>query len=101
MSASSVTMVGGIYSYDYTTGANKIYGGAEGSKQLETGIWGMMGGNGLADRITDNKDKNDVWKPAVGAIGYNPADFDMNGNVNLADKTGIWKPVSGKGTRVP
>jgi hypothetical protein len=101
MSADPVTQPGGIYTYDYTTGSNKIFGGAEGSRQLATGVWGMMGGNGLADGITDNKDKNDVWKPAIGTTGYNGADFDMNGTVNLADKTGIWNPVAGKVSRIP
>jgi hypothetical protein len=101
MSANPVTMTSGIYTYDFTTGSDKIYGGTEGCSQLATGIWGMIGGNGNIDAITDNKDKNDIWKPGIGASGYGNADFNMDGTVNLADKVDIWKPVAGKGSRVP
>jgi hypothetical protein len=36
-----------------------------------------------------------------GTTDYSIADFNMDGIVNLPDKVDIWKPVAGKGTRVP
>jgi hypothetical protein len=101
MTAIPVIQTGGIYTYDFSSSADKVYSGIAGCKLLAPGIWGMMGGNGNMDWNTDNKDKNDTWDPNYGFPGYNNADFNMDGLVDTTDKNNIWKPVAGKGTMVP
>ncbi len=33
--------------------------------------------------------------------GYNPGDYDMNGDVDNSDKNELWIPNSGRGTQIP
>ncbi len=82
MSANAVTQTGGIYTYDFTTSFTKAYGGPLAQKQLTTGIWGMVAGDGNGDKLVNTTDKTAVWGISVGRTGYLPADFDMNGQVN-------------------
>ncbi|MCD4746118.1 MAG: glycoside hydrolase family 55 protein [Bacteroidales bacterium] len=101
MSAYPLTEVSGIYSYDFTTGANQAYGGSLGHKKIGTGIWGMIGGDGDANSQIGNADKNDVWAVQAGTSGYLSGDFTMDVQVNNSDKNDIWTPNSGKGGQVP
>ncbi|MCD4769657.1 MAG: SBBP repeat-containing protein, partial [Bacteroidales bacterium] len=41
LSAYPLTETAGIYNYDFTTGAGRVFGGASGHKEIGTGIWGM------------------------------------------------------------
>ncbi|MCD4746103.1 MAG: C10 family peptidase, partial [Bacteroidales bacterium] len=97
MSAYSLIETGGIYTYDFTTGANKAYGGTNGHKEIGTGIWGMIGGDGDANSQIGNADKNDVWAVQAGSAGYISGDFTMDVQVNNTDKNDVWAPNSGKG----
>ncbi|MBN3035144.1 MAG: hypothetical protein JW861_06130 [Bacteroidales bacterium] len=101
MSANPLTGSGGIYSYDYTTGSSQAYGGALGHKQIVPGIWGMIGGDGNADREVNNADKIEVWSVQAGNSGYLAGDFNLDSQVNNGDKNDIWKPNSGSGAQVP
>jgi hypothetical protein len=101
MSANPVTAAGNQYSYDFTSGSGQVYGGSNGHKELASGIWGMVAGDGDADKQVSNADKLDVWKPQSGTSGYKAGDFDMNGQVDNADKIDRWKPNSGRSSQVP
>ena len=101
MSAYPVTESGGVYTYDFTTGANQAYGGLLGHKKIGAGVWGMIGGDGNADKQIANSDKNDVWAVQAGTSGYLSGDFTMDVQVNNSDKNDIWAPNSGKGGQVP
>ncbi|MCD4747439.1 MAG: hypothetical protein K8R58_14175, partial [Bacteroidales bacterium] len=92
---------GGIYTYDFSTGAGQAYGGANGHKEIGTGIWGMIGGDGDANSQIGNADKNDVWAVQAGSAGYLSGDFTMDVQVNNSDKNDVWAPNSGKGGQVP
>ena len=101
MSAYPLTETGAVYSYDYTTAADKVYGGANAHSQLVSGIWGMTGGDGNANGQIDNNDKDDIWLPDLYNSGYYPGDFDMNGTVLNNDKETLWEPNSGKSRKLP
>jgi hypothetical protein len=101
MSSVPLAAVGGVYTYDFTTGVGQAYGGILGQKQLAAGTWGMISGDGDGNRNINNADKNDIWKPQSGSSGYLNGDFNMNGNVDNIDKNDHWRPNSGKGSQVP
>ncbi|MBC8487123.1 MAG: hypothetical protein H8D45_13930 [Bacteroidetes bacterium] len=95
LSANPLPLSGGEYIYNFTTGEGQVYGGLNGHKELEPGIWGMMGGDGNADGEINNLDKNDIWNQQRGNTGYYSGDFNMNGQVENVDKSGTWKPNAG------
>ncbi|HRX96583.1 MAG TPA: C10 family peptidase [Bacteroidales bacterium] len=92
---------GGIYSYDFTIGENQVYGGINGHKLLEPGIWGMIAGDGNGNGIIQNTDETAVWKIDLGQSGYKGGDFDLNGIVQNTDETNIWKVNLGSGGQTP
>ncbi|MCD4745907.1 MAG: hypothetical protein K8R58_06375 [Bacteroidales bacterium] len=101
MSANPVSKTGGVYTYNFSTGAGQAYGGANGHKEIGAGIWGMIGGDGDANKQISNADKIDVWASEAGSSGYLSGDFSMDGQVGNPDKNDIWAPNSGKGGQVP
>jgi len=96
-SSVTVSETDGFYSYDFTTDADKAIGGIRVQKELNTGIWGTMAGDGDANGQIDNKDKNDVWYQQHNAVGYLSGDFDMNRQVSDVDKNSYWEFNAGKG----
>jgi hypothetical protein len=100
MSANPLVIVGGIYSYNFTTAAGQAYG-ADAHKLLPGGKYGMYGADGNADKAVNTTDKNNVWKPTAGTKGYKAGDFNLNAHVNNPDKNGIWVPNNGKTSKVP
>ena len=100
MSATSPTLTGGVMTYDFTTGASQVYGGASGHKELAPGIWGMAGGDSDHNGVVDLSDIN-VWRSESGTTGYEVSDFNLNTQVNNVDKNDIWVPNSGKTSIVP
>ncbi|MBN1340074.1 MAG: hypothetical protein JXA03_12165 [Bacteroidales bacterium] len=101
MSSQPLGKSGNTYSYDFSTGYDRVFGGQGAYRQLASGIYGMMGGDGSANGQVNNGDKNDVWVPQAGSSGYKAADFDMDTQVSNPDKNDIWIPNSGYGTQVP
>lgn len=101
MSAISPPLSGGIYTYDFSSAENSVYGGILGHKHLGNGIYGLRGADGNADGSVGNPDKVDVWNLQAGASGYLSGDFNMNGEVNNGDKNDIWVPNGGTGSQVP
>ncbi|MCD4791229.1 MAG: hypothetical protein K8R37_14645, partial [Bacteroidales bacterium] len=75
LSANPLPLSGGVYIYNYTSGVGQVYGGLNGHKELEPGIWGMIGGDGNADGEINNLDKNDIWNQQRGNTGYYSGDF--------------------------
>ena len=101
MSAVPLVENGGIYSYDFTTGAGQVHGSNLAHKEIAPGIWGMAAGDGNADGQINNGDKNDVWVVQAGASGYMAGDFNMDSQVNNGDKNDRWVPNTGMGGQVP
>ncbi|HPE57803.1 MAG TPA: hypothetical protein P5514_06620 [Bacteroidales bacterium] len=101
ISASGLTESGGIYSYDFSSGAAQAYGGTNGHKELEPGVWGMVAGDGTGNGLIQNTDETAVWKVDLGQSGYKGGDFDMNGLVQNTDETNYWKVNLGAGGQTP
>lgn len=101
ISSSPLSQAGNTYSYDFTTGVGQVYGGINAHKEIGTGIWGLIGGDGKPDGQVNNGDKLDVWVPQAGSSGYYGGDFNLDGQVNNNDKNDLWKPNGGKSTQVP
>lgn len=73
----------GSFTYNYTTSSSQIYG--SGSKFLETGVWGMLAGDGDNDVQIQNSDYV-IWANSAGGIGiYNLADYDLDGSIQNSD----------------
>ena len=85
------------FAYDFTTGSSQAYGGADAHKELTTGVWGMMSGDGDGNGQVDNDDKNEVWLPQYGSTGYYFGDFNRDGTVDSHDVNDFWKPNAGRG----
>jgi len=100
MSGNELINSGGNYAYDFTTGAGQAYGGANAHKEIISGIWGMIAGDGDANGQVNNTDKNDVWKPQSGSSGYKSGDFSLNGQVDNVDKNDLWRVNSGRSSQV-
>jgi hypothetical protein len=101
MSSVGLTNVGGTYSYDFTTSATQVYGGANGHKQIGSGIWGMISGDGDANGTVNSSDESVIWTLYAGKLGYHPSDFNLNGQTNNTDKNERWFPNIGKTTLIP
>ncbi|MBN1341009.1 MAG: hypothetical protein JXA03_16895, partial [Bacteroidales bacterium] len=101
MSNYPLSSSGLVYSYDYSSSQDKVYGGANAHRELAPGIWGMAAGDGNCDGQVSTGDKIEVWVVQSGTSGYLQGDFNMNSNVENGDKIDIWAPNAGLGSQVP
>lgn len=101
MSSVGLTNVGGTYTYDFTTSATQVYGGAPGHKQIGTGIWGMISGDGDGNGTVNTNDKTLVWSLKAGKTGYFASDFNLDRQTNNKDKNDKWYPNLSKVSLVP
>jgi hypothetical protein len=102
MSNNAVTMINGIYTYDYSSSASQIYpGSGTGCKQLGS-LYGMIGGDANNDGSVYANDYTSYWVPYFGTINtYQRGDFNMDGNVYTNDYTSFWVPNFGKTNPLP
>jgi hypothetical protein len=100
MSALPLTGSGGTYSYDFSSGQAQAYGGNIGHKEIATGIWGMVCGDGNSDNAVNSNDKTN-WMIQAGLQGYLGSNFNLDGNVNNIDKDDSWLPNNEFGGQVP
>jgi hypothetical protein len=102
ISAFPLQRVGGIFTYDFTTGADKAFGGVLAQKELAVGKWGMISGDGNRSGLIDMSDKTNVWSIDAGKTGhFRSSDYNLNGNVDNVDKNDYWRPNQGQGSQVP
>ncbi|MBN1338654.1 MAG: hypothetical protein JXA03_04985 [Bacteroidales bacterium] len=101
ITANSLNRTNGIYSYNFTSDANVVYGGNIAHKELAPGAWGLTGADGNADGQINNPDKINIWLQQSGQNGYLPGDFNLDAQVNNTDKNELWKPNTGLGGQVP
>jgi subtilisin family serine protease/PKD repeat protein len=101
ISNNALTPSGGVYSYNYSSGVNQVYGGVNGHKELAPGVWGMFSGDGDGDGIIGSGDKSPIWDSQAGASGYIISDYNLDAESNNIDKTEFWIPNIGKGSQVP
>jgi PKD repeat protein len=101
ISGNPVTQTGGVYTYDFSTGENQARGGANGHKDIGSGVWGMFSGNSDGDYNVNDTDKDTNWMSEVGTSGYLSSDVNMDGQSNNQDKNDMWVPNNGKASQVP
>jgi hypothetical protein len=103
MSANAVALSSGSSTlYDFTTAQSQAFG-TDPMKELESGVFGMLSGDGNGDGGVDAKDKNLVWRPQNGTLwDYTKwGDYDLDGGIDARDLNLRWRPNNGKGTQVP
>jgi hypothetical protein len=100
MSASPVTISGGIYSYDFTIGSGQAYG-SDAQKNLGGGKYGMFAGDFNGDGTINPNDKTNPWMNSAGKYGYLQSDGDFDGQSDNKDKNDYWIFNSGKNSQVP
>jgi hypothetical protein len=88
MSANSLIKTGDIYEYDFTAGGDQAYG-TDAQKEVSTGIWSMIAGDGNADGVISSPDKTVVWTLWAGHSGYQAGDYNLDGQVNNPDKNDL------------
>lgn len=101
LNANGMSYSSGMYSYDYTIGSAQVFGGTNAHKQLASGVWGMMSGDGDGTGTIQTADKTNVWSIQAGTAGYKAGDYNMNRQVNNPDKDDQWLPNLGKGSFIP
>ncbi|MBN1338826.1 MAG: hypothetical protein JXA03_05845 [Bacteroidales bacterium] len=101
MSATPLTESGGVYVYDFTTGAGQAHGGSNAHSEVAPGVWGMTAADGYPDDQINNADKLEVWIPEAGQSGYYRGDFNLDTQVNGVDKVDLWIPNTGLGGQIP
>ena len=101
MSAVPLTESGGRYSYDFSTGLNKVYGDSNGYKELTTGLWGIIAGDGDGNGLIGLPDKTNTWELQAGETGYYSGDYNLDSQVDNKDKDDYWLPNVGKGMQIP
>ena len=89
MSATGLIKTNGVYQYDFTTAAEKAFGGLSVQKEITPGVYGMKAGDGNADGVISIDDIIDVWKPQAGKSGYLKSDFNLDGQSSNVDKNDI------------
>ena len=95
MSAYALAQTAGVYSY------NQAYeNGADGQKEIATGIWGLFGGDANSDGNIETADKT-IWGTMAGTKGYSNSDFDMSTQINNQDKNDILVGNTGAVSQVP
>lgn len=88
LSASSPVDVGGVYTYDFSTSVDQAYGGSLGYKLVDTGVYGMVGGDANGDGDINSTDKS-MWTSDAGTAGYKSPDFNMDVQVSNQDKNDV------------
>jgi len=101
ISSSPVSEVFNYLDYDFTTGENKVLGGINGHKEIGNNIWGLYSGDGNADGIIDELDKDTIWSSNVGLKGLFQADYNLEGYLDNKDKNDRWYLNLGKSSQVP
>lgn len=101
ISSNPLPEIGGIFTYDFSSGPDQVYGSSLAHSEIAPGIWGMTGGDGNGDGEVSNPDKNDIWIAQSGSSGYKAGDFNLDVEVNNMDKGDVWAPNGGTGGQVP
>ncbi len=85
MSANPLTGGKCFYSYDFSTSATQALG-IDAQNELQSGIYGMYGGDANANGTVDTIDIQEVWAEQTGRSGYLPSDINLDSEANNQDK---------------
>lgn len=93
LSAHGLQRVNNNFTYNFTTGSGKAFGGN--LKNLGGNTWGMFAGNANGDNQINELDKTGFWDMEVGENGYLRSDFNLNGQTDNKDKNDYWNENTG------
>ncbi|MBN2201558.1 VCBS repeat-containing protein [bacterium] len=90
MSASATALESeSVAECDFKTGIGAYYG-SNGAKELESGVWGLWGGDVNQDKVVTTTDYTSWYNSArLGESGYKATDINMDGVVTTSDYT-MW-----------
>jgi len=74
------------FTYNFSTDSIQVYGGSNGYKKINSGVWGMISGDSDGMGEINNNDLTDIWNVQVGNSGYLSGDNNLNGQVENNDK---------------
>jgi len=80
-----VVFLTNITEYDFTTGPEKVAGGASASVELEPGVWGMIAGDCDGDGKITAVDR-EIVRQQAGKTGYLCGDLNLDGVVSSDDR---------------
>jgi hypothetical protein len=103
ISANPLLDIGGMFTYDFSSGSGQAYGGMNSQKQISTVpvIWGTIPGDANATGLAAIGDKTNVWSLQAGESGYLESDYNFDGEADHVDKNDFWLPNMGKGSQIP
>ena len=101
ISNNALTPSGNVYTYDFSSGENMVYGGNLGHKLLAPGFWGMFSGDCDRDGSVGDGDKSSLWDNQAATKGYLYSDCNLDINSDNTDKNKYWYPNIGEGSQVP
>jgi hypothetical protein len=101
MTSANVTQNGAAYNWDFRDDLNKAYQAGQGFKDIGSGYFGMVSGDGDGNGVVQSTDETNIWKPQLNLTGYLNGDFDMNGIAQSTDETNYWKPNLNTGGQIP
>ena len=100
LSASPLTEVSGLYSYDFKTAASQAFG-TSAQTNLGGGTFGMYGGDANGDGDVDGDDFI-LWQRDVGfGPAYDMIDLNMDNQIDNQDKNDVWLDNNGTSSQVP
>ena len=99
MSANPVPFTNRFVSYDFTTNANRYYGGTNGAVRLESNAWGLIAGDADGDGEIRGVDAL-LYDAQTNQTGYKRADFNLDGVVSKEDRNIFWSTNLGRYTAV-
>ena len=100
ISTNALVRTGGVYAYDFTTGASQALG-TDPQKDFGNGKFGMYSGDSNADGAIDNTDKSAEWNQNAGKAGYFGTDLNLDGQSDNPDKNSFWLNNYGNNSFIP
>ncbi len=100
MTASQLNVKYDTDAYSFTTGQDRALGNLP-MVELESGVFGLWGGDGNASGDVTASDFLSIWLPDNGNAGYLAADFNMDGQVTAFDFLTVWLVSNGQASQVP
>ena len=97
-SSYTISVRGNSINYDFTKG--NAYENRVGQKEISTGVYAMIAGDGDGNEYVQTNDKASIWAKEVGKYGYLQSDFNMDAYSQTTDKSSIWNPNVGKASQV-
>ncbi len=99
LSAAQLEFTEGKFLYDFSSGADQVYGGTQ--VLIGTGLYGIYSGDLNGDGVIDEGDLAAEWEMEAGASGYLDSDINMDVQADNVDKNDHWLPNKGTSSAIP